>query len=158
MERPRDVIAIQPDKSILAAFVATLISSIVYFISPLFGVEVREVVSLLGTMYLGIPMHVDPVAQQMLGFFIVVMVAIVVGMIYPRIWPMLPGGRSKLKGTLLGLGLWVLAIVVALPLFGAGFLGLSQGLAVPVLSLILHLVFGYVMATVYGHPIPGEEN
>lgn len=59
-----------------------------------------------------------------------------------------PGWR---RGAVFALAPWLLSLVVSLPLFGAGFLGLEVGAGpLPILgSLAAHLVYGATLGTVY---------
>jgi hypothetical protein len=41
-------------------------------------------------------------------------------------------------------------MIVMMPMAGAGFFGQVLGIAAPVMTLMLHLVFGAVLGAVYG--------
>jgi len=45
---------------------------------------------------------------------------------------------------------WGLMMVMVMPMAGAGFFGLSLGMMAPVMTLMLHLVYGAVLGSVYG--------
>jgi len=47
-------------------------------------------------------------------------------------------------------GAWMLMMVVVMPMAGAGLFGLSMGIAAPVMTLMMHLVFGVVLGATYG--------
>ena len=59
-------------------------------------------------------------------------------------------------GSFLGRGLmiacvgWFIMMVVLMPMPGAGFFGMGLGIMAPIMTLILHLVFGAVLGWVYG--------
>jgi len=153
----RDVIDIQPDRAILAGLIGTLVISIIYYVSPVFGVTRPDAVSLLGTTYIGSKLHSDQTAIEMLGLFCQVIVgAVVVALIYPRLYPYLPG-RGAQKGIALGLLLWLFGQIVTVPLLGGGFFGLEGSIAAPILSLLGHLLYGIILATIYGHPVASEQ-
>jgi hypothetical protein len=155
--RQRDVVDIQPDRAILAGLIATLVISVIYFVSPLFGVTRPDAVSLLGTTYIGSKMHTDPTAIEMLGLFCQVIVgAVVVALIYPRLFPYLPG-RGAQKGIALGVLLWLVGQIVTVPLLGGGFFALEASIAAPILSLLGHVLYGIILAGIYGHPVASEQ-
>lgn len=55
-----------------------------------------------------------------------------------------------LMGALLGVLGWLIAMSVMMPMSGNGFFGLKLGGMVPVMSLMMHLVFGVVLGWTYG--------
>jgi len=62
----------------------------------------------------------------------------------------LPGGDFWVKGVVLGVGAWLIMMVAMMPMAGAGFFGMQLGIMAPVLTLVMHLVFGAVLGGVYG--------
>jgi Family of unknown function (DUF6789) len=155
--RQRDVVDIQPDRAILAGLIATLVVSILFFMSPLFGVTRPDAVSLLGTTYVGAKLHTDQTAIEILGlFFQVIVGAVIVALIYPHLFPYLPG-RGVQKGICLGVLLWLVGQIVTVPLLGGGFFGLEASIAAPIVSLLGHVLYGAILATIYGHPVAGEQ-
>ena len=153
----REVVDVQPDRAILAGLVATLVVSIVFYLSPFVGVGRADAVSLLGTTYVGAKLHIDATAIEMLGlFFQVIVGAVLVALIYPRLFPYLPG-RGAQKGVVLGVLLWLVGQVVTVPLLGGTFFGLDAGVAAPIVSLLAHVLYGVVLAAIYGHPVAGEQ-
>jgi len=64
------------------------------------------------------------------------------------------------RGALFGVGAWLLMMVVVMPMAGAGIFGLNLGMMAPVMTLVLHLIYGVVLGAVYAtllnsnaHPI-----
>ncbi len=45
---------------------------------------------------------------------------------------------------------WLLMMVIVMPLAGAGLFGVHIGLIAPILTLVLHLVYGTVLGGFYG--------
>ena len=153
----RAAVAFQPDRAILAGFVGTLIASAWLFFCIATLAPRMQTLSIFGSMYTGDALHTDPTAIQMLGLFAqFVLCAAIIALLYPRIFPLLPG-HGVMRGVYLGVGLWIISMVIALPIWGAGFFGLDDGPLTPILSLITHLIYGALLAGVYGHPVPGEE-
>ena len=72
------------------------------------------------------------------------------GLAYAALEPHLPGGRGWPRGVAFAAGAWVLMMVTVMPLAGAGLFGLGLSLAAPVLTLVLHLVYGAVLGFTYG--------
>lgn len=62
---------------------------------------------------------------------------------------MLPGA-FWLRGMLFSIAPWLVMMIVMMPMAGAGFFGLNLGMAGPVMTLVLHLIFGAVLGAVYG--------
>ncbi|QDE31081.1 DUF6789 family protein [Shewanella polaris] len=61
----------------------------------------------------------------------------------------LPGRSQIIKGIVLGVAAWLLMMIGPMPMSGAGFFGLSMGIMAPVMTLMLHIVFGAVMGLVF---------
>lgn len=70
------------------------------------------------------------------------------GILYTWIRKTLPG-PAVVKGMIFGMLAWLAMMIVFMPLAGHGFFGLSLGIAVPVATFVLHLVFGAVLGAVY---------
>jgi hypothetical protein len=72
------------------------------------------------------------------------------GTLFAWLDPILPGGSHWLKGIVFGIGAWVLMMILPMPMSGAGFFGAQLGMMAPVMTLVLHLVYGAVLGGVYG--------
>ena len=73
---------------------------------------------------------------------------VVWGLLYAWLRKSLPGA-AILKGLIFGALAWLVMMIVFMPLAGHGFFGLAIGWMAPVATLILHLVFGAVLGSVY---------
>jgi len=62
----------------------------------------------------------------------------------------LPGDSSTAHGVLLAFIGWLIMMVVLMPMAGAGFFAMSMGMMAPVMTLVLHLIFGGVLGWTYG--------
>lgn len=49
-----------------------------------------------------------------------------------------------------GVGAWLLMMVALMPMAGAGLFGLGLGIMAPVMTLVLHMIFGAVLGWTYG--------
>ena len=58
-----------------------------------------------------------------------------------------------------GIGAWLLMMIAVMPMAGAGPFGLKFGPMAPVMTLVLHAIFGAVLGGVYAleHPEPQRE-
>jgi uncharacterized membrane protein YagU involved in acid resistance len=73
---------------------------------------------------------------------------IVWGLVYVWLRKRLPG-TPIVKGLIFGLLAWLAMMLVFMPLAGHGFFGLGIGWVAPAATLVLHLVYGTVLAAVY---------
>jgi hypothetical protein len=53
------------------------------------------------------------------------------------------------KGLSFGVLAWLLMMLIPLPLAGAGLFGMRMGMMAPVMTLVLHLVWGAVLGATY---------
>ncbi len=78
------------------------------------------------------------------------MIGAIWGVLFALSYRVIPGGSSVVKGMVFGAGAWLLMMVMVMPMAGAGLFGMSMGIMAPVMTLMLHLIFGAVMGLVYG--------
>jgi hypothetical protein len=45
---------------------------------------------------------------------------------------------------------WLMMMLVVMPMAGAGLFGLNLGMAAPMMTLMLHAIFGAVLGVVFG--------
>lgn len=62
----------------------------------------------------------------------------------------LPGKSSVAHGVALGAIGWLAMMLALMPMAGAGLFGMSLGAMAPVVTLVLHLIFGAVLGWYYG--------
>lgn len=65
----------------------------------------------------------------------------------------LPGRSHVTHGITLAVIGWLIMMIALMPMAGAGFFGLSMGVMAPVMTLVLHLIFGWVLGATYGWEI-----
>lgn len=68
-----------------------------------------------------------------------------------------PSRSPVLHGVLLGLGGWAMMMAALMPMAGAGFFGMSLGMTAPMMTLVLHVIFGAVLGAVFGISRPAAE-
>jgi len=67
----------------------------------------------------------------------------------------IPARTYLVKGLMFGAFAWLLMMTIFMPLAGAGFFAANRGaMAVPLVTLLYHLVFGIVLGYVYGSNMP----
>lgn len=66
--------------------------------------------------------------------------------IFSGLWP----DAYWLSGPVLGAVGWLIAMVMMMPMAGNGVFGMKLGAMVPVMSLVMHLVFGAILGWTYG--------
>ena len=129
-------------RGFVAGFVATVVLSVLMLMKSLMGLMPElDVIAMLSGM-----MGTGP-AMGWLGHFMIGTIAW--GGLFGLIEPNLPGESYWVKGIVLGLGAWVLMMVAVMPMAGAGLFGLGLGMAAPVMTLMLHIIFGAVLGVVY---------
>ena len=62
----------------------------------------------------------------------------------------MPGDSAVAHGVLIAVAGWLMMMVVLMPMAGTGVFGMNLGIMAPMMTLILHLVFGAVLGAVYG--------
>ena len=75
--------------------------------------------------------------------------AILWGSIFALFNSLIPGSTQVTKGIVFGLAAWVMMMVAIMPMAGQGLFGLNLGMAAPVMTAMLHAIFGAVMGLVY---------
>lgn len=132
-------------KAILAGFVATIVLSALMILKAKMGLMPDlNVIKMLAHM-----MHAAPVMGWGAHF---VIGAIAWGIGFALLFKWLPGGAPWMKGVVFAIGAWVLMMVIVMPMAGAGLFGLHMGPMAPVMTLVLHIIFGAVLGGVYGKP------
>ncbi len=85
-----------------------------------------------------------------LGWAIHLMIGIVVYGIAIGTFGHRLGSSPTVSGIVLGVIGWLIMMVILMPMAGAGLFAMSMGLMAPVMTLLLHLVFGAVLGWTYG--------
>jgi len=130
-------------KGIVAGFVATVVLSAIMVMKQTMGVmpqldPIGMIAAMAGT-------H-NP-AIGWIGHFVIGSVAWGVG--FAIVSPFLPG-PFVVRGVIFGVGAWLMMMLVAMPMAGLGLFGLALGMMAPIVTLVLHVVFGLVLGGVYG--------
>ena len=130
-------------KGILGGIVATAVLSGLMLMKNAMGIMPQlDMIKMLSSM-----MGVSMAAAWMAHFGIGAMW----GALFALAYRVIPGGTAVVKGMLLLTGAWLLMMVMVMPMAGAGLFGMHMGLMAPMMTLVLHLVFGAVLGLVYGN-------
>ena len=139
-------------KGMIAGFVATAVLSGLMVMKTMMGVMPElDVVAMLTTM-MGAS---SPVLGWIAHFIIGTMAW---GILFALLDPNLPGGSHWLKGIVFGIGVWLLMMIAVMPMAGLGLFGMALGIMAPVMTLVLHIIFGAVLGGVYGAQRPAAAN
>ena len=101
-----------------------------------------NVITMLGSM-----MNTAPVVGWVIHFMIG-MIAWGIGFAF--FFNVLPSDSNLTKGISFGIAAWILMMVVIMPMAGAGLFGLDMGMMAPVMTLMLHVIYGAVLGLVFG--------
>ena len=73
------------------------------------------------------------------------------GFMYAFVFSYLPLGGHVKRGLVLGLAGWLMMMMAVMPMMGAGLFGMSlpSGIMVPIVTMVLHAVFGAVLGFTY---------
>ncbi len=135
-------------KGMAAGFAATIVLSALMVMKSMMGLMPElDLIAMLSKMMGASTPAMGWLAHFMLG-------TIVWGGLFAWLNPHLPGKSHWLKGVTLGMGAWVLMMIVVMPMAGAGLFGTNLAIMAPIMTLILHVIYGAVLGGVYGAERP----
>ncbi|MEO5349717.1 MAG: hypothetical protein H7836_08735 [Magnetococcus sp. YQC-3] len=82
---------------------------------------------------------------------------IVWGTIFGVVEPILPGRTWRRKGMAFGAGCAFVLLVAIIPIAGAGFFGMKLTLAGILVTIMQHLIYGFVLGDAYWRLLPARE-
>ena len=134
---------------VIAGFVATIGLSAIMLMKSAMGLmpqlNVIQMLTEMGTNYVGLP--ASPAVGWIMHFFIG---SVMWGLIFAGTAPMWPGSSYLAKGASFSVAAWLLMMIIAMPMAGAGFFGMALGIMAPIATLVLHLIYGLILGAVYG--------
>jgi Protein of unknown function (DUF2938). len=96
--------------------------------------------------------------QRPLGWIVhFVIGALLWGALFAWVEPRLPGDAHARRGTLFGVLVWLVMMLVIMPLAGAGVFALRIGVPASLVTLLLHVVYGFVLGWTYGKLAPTRD-
>ena len=123
-------------RGMLAGFIATVVLSILMMMKAMMGMMPQlDIITMLSVMFGTHSPDIGWLVHFMIG-------TIVWGGLFAVLQDRLPGTTATLRGVVFGIAAWFLMMVVVMPMAGAGFFGLHFGIAAPLMTLMLHMVYG----------------
>tara|TARA_R110000751_G_scaffold1278_3_gene4899 strand:- start:808 stop:1272 length:465 start_codon:yes stop_codon:yes gene_type:complete len=135
-------------KGVIAGFIATLVLTALMMMKKMMGVmpelDPVHMMSVMAAQKMGMEtnMMVGWVMHFMIG-------AVAWGGAFAVLNNILPTQNQMIKGIILGIGAWLIMMVGPMVMAGNGLFGLALGPMAPVMTFMLHIVFGVVLGLVY---------
>ncbi|EML5470854.1 hypothetical protein RSM50_003503 [Pseudomonas aeruginosa] len=135
-------------RSMTAGFVATVALSLLMLMKGAMGLmPALNPITMLTDMahaQMGMP------ASPMVGWVAHFMIGTVVwGILFALLFDKLPGRSALVKGMSFSVLAWLMMMIVPMPMAGAGLFGLALGMMAPVMTLMMHLIWGAVLGYTY---------
>lgn len=128
----------------IAGFIATVVLSVLMVMKGVMGVMPElDVAAMLAGM-IGAPVIVGWIAHFVIG-------TVAWGGGFAVLYDYIPGNSAVQKGIVFGIADWLGMMVLIMPMAGAGFFGLGLGVMAPVMTLVLHVIFGAVLGAVFAN-------
>lgn len=138
-------------RGMIAGLIATLVLSALMVMKAMMGMMPQlNIITMLSAMFRS--------RNPAMGWLLHVMIGTVIwGTLFARVQDRLPGSTATVRGIVFGIAAWVLMMIVVMPMAGAGFFGLHFGVAAPLMTLMLHMVYGATLGVSFAwqrEPIP----
>ena len=131
-------------RGMVAGFFATIVLSALMLMKAQMGLMPElNVIKMLSNMLGASTPAVGWIMHFLIG-------TVLWGTLFAWLDPNIPGESHWLKGVWFGAGAWLLMMIIIMPMAGAGFFGGNMGMMAPVMTLILHVIYGVVFGGVYG--------
>lgn len=126
----------------VAGFAATVVLSVMMIAKGMMGIIPElDVIAMLSAM-MG-----APAVMGWMGHFMIGTLAWGIG--FALLYDMIPGSSAVAKGVVFGIAAWLGMMVMVMPMAGAGLFGMAMGIMAPMMTLVLHVIFGAVLGAVY---------
>lgn len=127
---------------LIAGFVATVVLSAMMIAKGMMGVMPElNVAAMIGNM-MGASVVVGWIVHFMIG-------TIAWGAGFAALYGMLPGNSVVVKGIVFSMVAWLGMMILVMPMAGAGLFGMNLGIMAPIMTVVLHIIFGAVLGAVY---------
>jgi len=127
---------------LVAGFAATVVLSVLMVVKGMMGVMPELDVAAMIGMMMGASVAVGWVIHFMIG-------TIAWGGGFAVLYDVIPGSGAVVKGIVFGIAAWLGMMIIIMPMAGAGLFGLNMGVMAPVMTLVLHIIFGAVLGSVF---------
>ena len=125
-------------KGIIAGLAATAVLSMIMVAKGMMGLMPGlNVIAMLSSMAGAAPV-VGWVIHLAIG-------ALVWGLAFAVTLKILPGNSDVAKGISFGIAAWIMMMLIVMPMAGAGLFGLNMGMMAPIMTLMLHAIYGAVL-------------
>ncbi len=131
----------------LAGFIATIVLSVLLIAKTMMGIMPGLDVAAMLSAMMGAPLIVGWIGHFMIG-------TIAWGGGFALLYESIPGGSALIKGIVFGVAAWLAMMILIMPMAGAGLFGMNFGIMAPMMTLVLHIIFGAVLGGVYGTRLP----
>ena len=136
-------------RAMIGGFVATVALSVLMLMKSMMGVmpglDVIHMLTGMAHGMMGLP--ANPAVGWMLHFLIG---TVLWGIGFALLYKSLPGDGPLFKGIVFGVLAWLLMMLIPMPMAGAGLFGMKMGMMAPVMTLVLHLIWGAVLGATFG--------
>lgn len=128
----------------VAGFVATLVLSALMIMKSIMGVMPRlDIASMLADM-MGMP---GQIAMGWLAHFMIGTVGY--GLVFAAIYKSIPGTSAVMRGIVLAVAGWLVMMIVIMPMAGMGLFAMTIGMMAPMMTAVLHIVFGAILGWMF---------
>ncbi|HEP6426278.1 TPA: hypothetical protein VDB83_000542 [Burkholderia cenocepacia] len=136
-------------RSMVAGFVATVALSLLMLMKGAMGVmpDLNPIAMLTDMAHANMGMPASPMVGWVAHFMIG---TVVWGILFKLLYSKLPGGTALIKGMSFSVLAWLMMMILPMPMAGAGLFGMKLGMMAPVMTLMMHLVWGAVLGYAYG--------
>jgi len=135
-------------KGIMAGFAATLVLTVFMLLKNMMGImpELDPVHMMADMAAQKLGMEPNLVVGWIMHFMIG---SVAWGGAFAVFNDIIPVKTQRKKGILLGITAWFMMMIGPMPMGGEGLFGLNIGPMAPVMTFMLHIVYGIVLGTVY---------
>ena len=135
-------------KGIISGLVATVVLSALMVLKAMMGVMPELDLPKMIAGMMGMP------DMPAVGWLVHIMIGVVIyGAAMAVLNERLPGTNAITHGVIIGFVGWLVMMVALMPMAGAGLFGMNLGLMAPMMTLVLHLIFGAVLGWYYGRSL-----
>ncbi|NCT13344.1 MAG: hypothetical protein GW767_11480 [Rhodobacterales bacterium] len=126
----------------VAGFAATVVLSVMMVAKGMMGIMPElDVIAMLSAM-MGAPALMGWIGHFMIG-------TLAWGIGFAVLFDRIPGSSAIAKGVVFGIAAWLGMMVMVMPMAGAGLFGMAMGIMAPMMTLVLHVIFGAVLGAVF---------
>ena len=132
----------------IAGFAATLALSAIMVMKTSMGLmpDLNPIQMLEQMMHSRLGLPATPIMGWIMHFAIG---TVLWGGIFSMIISFIPGKSFVAKGIIFATGAWLLMMLIPMPMSGAGLFGINIGPMAPVMTLVLHWIWGIVLGATF---------